>query len=89
MGRLPIPRDPPDKSLKAPAGGSRSVVIPVLSRLAIALLASAPLAGAADDFATVATPLLQKYCYECHGEKKQKGGIEVHHLDSTEAAPRA
>lgn len=41
---------------------------------------------AADDFARVATPLLGKYCYECHGEKKQKGGIEVHHLTSAESA---
>jgi hypothetical protein len=44
--------------------------------------------GRADDFAGKATPLLAKYCYDCHGEKKQKGGIEVHQLDSTDAALR-
>jgi hypothetical protein len=40
----------------------------------------------ADDFASRATPLLEKYCYECHGDKKQKGGVEVQHLTSTESA---
>jgi hypothetical protein len=49
------------------------------------LLATSAIA-AADDFSRNATPLLGKYCYECHGEKKQKGGIEVHHLSSTESA---
>ena len=39
-----------------------------------------------DDFARNATPLLGKYCYDCHGDKKQKGGIEVQHLTSTESA---
>jgi hypothetical protein len=42
----------------------------------------------ADDFARVAAPLLEKHCYSCHGEKKQKGGIEVHHLNSTDSALR-
>jgi hypothetical protein len=42
----------------------------------------------ADDFARNARPLLQKYCYECHGPEKQKGGIEVHPLDSTDSALR-
>jgi hypothetical protein len=42
----------------------------------------------ADDFTRVATPLLEKHCYSCHGEKKQKGGIEVHHLTSTDSAMR-
>lgn len=32
--------------------------------------------------------MLSSYCYNCHGEKKQKGGIEVHQLLSTEAAFR-
>ncbi len=41
---------------------------------------------AADDFARHATPLHGKYCYDCHGDKKQKGGIEVQHLTSTESA---
>lgn len=53
-----------------------------------ALLLAAALAGRADDFAKTATPLLAKYCFECHGEKKQKGGIEVHQLTSSDAALR-
>ncbi|BCU78770.1 DUF1592 domain-containing protein [Luteolibacter sp. LG18] len=40
----------------------------------------------ADEFADRARPLLSKYCYECHGEKRQKGGIEVNQLTSTEEA---
>lgn len=40
----------------------------------------------ADDFSRNAAPILQKFCYECHGEKRQKGGIEVHHLMDTESA---
>lgn len=50
-------------------------------------IAAAPLA-AADDFARHARPLLQKYCYECHGPDKQRGGIEVHNLNSSDAALR-
>ena len=56
-------------------------------RTILLLLASA-LPGAADPFADKATPLLSKYCYDCHGEKKQKGGIEVHQLTSSEQALR-
>ena len=58
-----------------------------LARAIILFLASS-LPGAADSFADRATPLLSKYCYDCHGEKKQKGGIEVHQLNSSEAALR-
>ena len=57
-------------------------------RAITALLLAASLTGAADDFARTATPLLSKYCFDCHGEKKQKGGIEVHQLGSTDAALR-
>jgi hypothetical protein len=54
----------------------------------LALFLAAGLAGRADDFAKTASPLLAKYCFDCHGEKKQKGGIEVHQLTSTDAALR-
>ena len=47
-----------------------------------------PLVGWSDDFANKATPLLSKYCCECHGEKTQKGGVEVHQLNSADAALR-
>jgi hypothetical protein len=54
----------------------------------LALFLAASPGGRADDFAKTATPLLSKYCFECHGEKKQKGGIEVHQLTSSDAALR-
>jgi len=57
-------------------------------RAAIPLLLASSLNGIADEFSDKATPLLAKYCYDCHGEKKQKGGIEVHQLGSTDAALR-
>ncbi len=57
-------------------------------RAIISVLLASSLSGAADDFAVKVTPLLEKYCFECHGEKKQKGGIEVHHLTSADAALR-
>jgi len=40
----------------------------------------------ADEFADATRPLFQKHCYSCHGEKKQKGDITLHDLDSLEAA---
>ena len=55
--------------------------------LAILLLAAA-LPASADDFARAAKPLLEKHCYSCHGAEKQKGGIEVHQLTSSDAALR-
>ena len=54
----------------------------------ILLLTSLSPAVCADEFSARATPLLSKYCYECHGAEKQKGGIETHHLTSMEAAFR-
>ena len=40
----------------------------------------------ADEFADATKALFQKHCYSCHGEKKQKGDITLHDLDSLEAA---
>jgi len=59
-----------------------------MSFRAAAILLALVLSSRADDFATTATPLLAKYCYDCHGEKKQEGGIEVHQLTSGDAALR-
>ena len=42
-----------------------------------------PLLASADDFSNKATPLLKKYCYECHDSRTQKGGIQVSHLKTT------
>lgn len=61
---------------------------PVFTRPVIAILFASSAPALADSFSDKATPLLSKYCYDCHGEKKQKGGIEVNQLRSTEAAFR-
>jgi hypothetical protein len=53
--------------------------------ISAAFLACASLA-AADDFRRNASPLLQKFCYECHDQDRQKGGVEVHHLTDTDSA---
>jgi len=42
-----------------------------------------PVLSSGDDFTNNAHPLLQKYCYDCHSENKQKGGIQVDHLKTT------
>ncbi len=34
----------------------------------------------ADDFADQTKPIFDKYCYECHGEKKQSAGISLHKI---------
>lgn len=54
----------------------------------ISLLGLAGSVRGDDAFALRAKPLLAKYCYECHGEKKQNGGIEVFSLTSTDQAFR-
>jgi hypothetical protein len=58
-------------------------------RPVILLLSLGSFAAAQEDaFTTKATPLLDRYCYECHGEKKQKGGVDLRSLTTTEAALR-
>lgn len=54
--------------------------------LAISLLPF--VVSAAPDFKNELKPLLEKYCYDCHGEKKQEAGIELHHLETLEDAYR-
>ncbi|MCW1883487.1 DUF1592 domain-containing protein [Luteolibacter flavescens] len=60
----------------------------MLFRRPIALLFALCSPAFADEFGDKVTPLLAKYCFDCHGEKRQKGGIETHHLISTDAAFR-
>ncbi|MBX3739504.1 MAG: DUF1592 domain-containing protein [Akkermansiaceae bacterium] len=52
-------------------------------RLFLTTLLLLPVLCSADDFTNNAQPLLQKYCYDCHSENKQKGGIQVDHLKTT------
>ncbi|OYW20716.1 MAG: hypothetical protein B7Z55_06865, partial [Planctomycetales bacterium 12-60-4] len=42
----------------------------------LTLLASSSLAAAVD-FVREVRPILQKHCYSCHGEKKQKSGLRL------------
>ena len=49
------------------------------------LLAAATPASAAADFAEV-KPLLETYCYKCHGNGKKKGGLAMDAFKSPEAA---
>ena len=44
------------------------------------------IAARADDFSINAQPLLEKFCYECHGKKTQEGGIQVTQLKTTQDA---
>ena len=44
---------------------------------------------AAPSFERDAVPFLKKYCYECHGEKEQEGGIEFHQVLTTDSAFRS
>ena len=36
-----------------------------------------------EDFLREIQPLLRKYCFDCHGEKKSKAGIRVDYMDGT------
>jgi hypothetical protein len=60
--------------------------VPRLTTISALLFTSLPIF--ADDFARTAQPLLEKYCYECHANGKEKGGIDVAPLNSTEDAFR-
>jgi hypothetical protein len=42
----------------------------------------------AADFRTVVTPFVQRYCIECHGEKKQKGKLSLAGLTGDLSKPR-
>jgi hypothetical protein len=55
--------------------------------LAIALLPAS--LSAAPEFGPDARPILAKYCFSCHGEEKQEGGIALHELQNTEDAYRS
>jgi len=54
--------------------------------LQLASLLSLALLARADDFAAKTKPILEKHCIACHGEKKQKGGITLHDLNSIDDA---
>jgi hypothetical protein len=51
--------------------------------VAAAIVSSPPAHAAADDYATVAKPVLTKFCVGCHGPKKQKGDRRLDALKPT------
>ena len=53
------------------------VALAITLSLAVACKAIADEGGAAQFFETRVRPLLAERCFECHGEKKQKGGLRL------------
>ncbi len=58
------------------------VILPPLLRrpcaaFALALGGAAPLLGATIDFARDIRPILANRCYDCHGDEKPKGGLQL------------
>src|SRR5689334_14312450 len=52
---------------------------------ALALSARADDATAAADFRKTVQPILSKYCYDCHADGAQKGGVSLDEFDSNGA----
>ena len=60
--------------------------------LSCAILASLPtnVLTAADAWTATMSPMLKRYCWECHGEQRQKGGLNIQSLASgAEIEPKA
>jgi hypothetical protein len=58
----------------------RSFLLPLLILVSVPF---ARLAAGAPDFAKEIRPLLETHCISCHGEKKRKGGVELHTFSDT------
>jgi len=72
------------RSAGVPPASSPSVSLGVVLLLASGLAGSA--AETPPDFSRDVRPLLEKHCFECHGPKKQKGGLR---FDTKEGAFKA
>ncbi|MDB6004820.1 MAG: hypothetical protein JWR15_1807, partial [Prosthecobacter sp.] len=46
-------------------------------KLAVLILLTSSALAAPVDFIREVRPILQKHCYSCHGEKKQKSGLRL------------
>ena len=66
---------------------NQKMLIPLLAFVLLAV--ASPHLSAEPSFEKDAVPFLKKYCYECHGEKEQEGGIEFHDILTTDHAFRA
>ena len=47
------------------------------------MVSAKELAVVQKDFQRTMRPVLQKFCFDCHGENKSKAGIRVDYLDGT------
>ncbi|MGB1726364.1 MAG: c-type cytochrome domain-containing protein, partial [Limisphaerales bacterium] len=47
------------------------------------MVSAKELAVVQKDFQLTVRPVLQKFCFDCHGENKPKAGIRVDYLDGT------
>ena len=47
------------------------------------MVSAKELAVVQKDFQRTVRPVLQKFCFDCHGENKSKAGIRVDYLDGT------
>ena len=57
--------------------------------MVVAALTATSLHAADDGWATITSPMLQRYCWQCHGDQKQKGDLNLQAVRSRdELAPR-
>ena len=60
-----------------------SRIAPTLLFVLATMVSAKELAVVQKDFQLTVRPVLQKFCFDCHGENKSKAGIRVDYLDGT------
>ena len=60
-----------------------SRIAPTLLFVLATMVSAKELAVVQKDFQRTVRPVLQKFCFDCHGENKPKAGIRVDYLDGT------
>ena len=60
-----------------------SRIAPTLLFVLATIVSAKELAVVQKDFQRTVRPVLQKFCFDCHGENKSKAGIRVDYLDGT------
>ena len=60
-----------------------SRIAPTLLFVLATMVSAKELAVVQKDFQRTVRPVLQKFCFDCHGENKSKAGIRVDYLDGT------
>ncbi|NCF92051.1 MAG: DUF1592 domain-containing protein [Verrucomicrobiaceae bacterium] len=69
--------------MNAPAPGLLLVTILLITSATDALAEQSEPATLQSRFQELVQPVLQRYCYDCHGEKKQKSGVRMDVLDGS------